>query len=52
MLCICTQNKVVLCVHLIIAKGRKPSWDHLSALSSDERNVHIQRYGNVILAYA
>ena len=26
--------------------------DHLSALSSDERNVHIQRYGNVILAYA
>ena len=24
MLCICTQNKVVVCVHLITAEGRKP----------------------------
>lgn len=34
------------------SQREEASSDHLSALSSDERNVHIRRYGNVILAYA
>lgn len=33
------------------SRREEASSDNLSALSSDERNVYIQKYGNAILAY-
>ena len=50
MLRICTQNKVVVCVHFITAEGRKPPLT-ISALLAAMRGMVSYRSTGLMLAY-